>query len=597
MQLVMLETAGNQAFIYATNKQRENIGGSELTSQFGEWAREAVGTDVLEVLITSGKAILLVDSPDPASARAVVGHVSARALDEGAGLHVNAAVVSVLPADLATPPAEEELMRRAHRELAVSGAGRPGPATRWPQHPFAQVSGVSNLPASPPLRPLPTVPAALPGHDRFLGFWPHSRDDSEALSECSRTKRLWAQYARHRMLQTLRVGTSLSGDDRDRLFPDLDDLESYLSASDSDSELSWIGVVHIDANGMGAIFSNLAAYMPDAYQPSVQAAPLVERFGARLLALTGDVSRALQACTEAAYAAAAAEVLREHTEVTGAERDTKIVPVVPIVLGGDDVTVLVHDAHALTFTAAYLHAFEELTATDLVLGPLGENADIWADRDVRPGLTSAAGVALVKRTFPFSEAYQLAEQLCNNAKAQCGRGCSSLDFHANYDAQLRSLGELRQRLQAPALSLTAAPYRLRVDGPGPHWQMLRYAAQAVTTVGDDGDRLVPRRQAVQWRDRLRADSATPAGVLAELQVLGVPAQHLMPGGELTVPLHRPVGHHLELGWLVWDAIVVSRFLPDRLRGQDDARRPRTSTVEEAATPRPLNNLGPPPQPA
>lgn len=44
MFLVLIETSGNQNFIFATNKLKENIGASELTYRVGtQWLLEIIG--------------------------------------------------------------------------------------------------------------------------------------------------------------------------------------------------------------------------------------------------------------------------------------------------------------------------------------------------------------------------------------------------------------------------------------------------------------------------------------------------------------------------------------------------------------------------
>jgi hypothetical protein len=93
--LVFLETSGNQAYLFGTNKLKENIGASQLTYLAGaEWAPQAasaVGGSC--VLATSGKAIFCV--PGREEGAELVRRVTLRALREAPGLSVAGAVVDL----------------------------------------------------------------------------------------------------------------------------------------------------------------------------------------------------------------------------------------------------------------------------------------------------------------------------------------------------------------------------------------------------------------------------------------------------------------------------------------------------------------------
>ena len=90
---MVIETASNQAFVFASNKQAVNVGASELIFQSGTtWVREAVdqvkknGADVDPVVLASGKAQLMVDSAE--HGRSIIRDVTRRALREAPGLQV-----------------------------------------------------------------------------------------------------------------------------------------------------------------------------------------------------------------------------------------------------------------------------------------------------------------------------------------------------------------------------------------------------------------------------------------------------------------------------------------------------------------------------
>lgn len=151
-----------------------------------------------------------------------------------------------------------------------------------------------------------------------------------------------------------------------------------------------------------------------------------------------------------AYAACEARWSKAKLDVSRA------VPMRPIVLGGDDLTVLLRASDAVPFVTAYLNAFERLSAEDPTLGRL----------------TAGAGVAIVKRTYPFHDAHELAEALCGAAKRALrradtdGRTPSAWCIHRVTTARTDSWSEiLETELASPKGegSLWSGPFVMRPE--------------------------------------------------------------------------------------------------------------------------------------
>ena len=128
-----------------------------------------------------------------------------------------------------------------------------------------------------------------------------------------------------------------------------------------------------------------------------------------------------------------------------------------MILGGDDVTVITSGDYALPFAAAYLRHYEEATGNDPILRHLTPPEG----QDTGP-MTAAAGVAIVKRNFPFHIAYELAEKLVNRAK-KVGKTaqppCSTLDYHVLFDTTVLDPDEAIRGYE----SFTTRPFRLLND--------------------------------------------------------------------------------------------------------------------------------------
>ena len=144
--------------------------------------------------------------------------------------------------------------------------------------------------------------------------------------------------------------------------------------------------------------------------------------------------------------------------------DIDLVPVVPVLVGGDDVTVYTDGRYAIPFAEAYICHYEELTEKDELLKQL---AVVAGAKKAGP-LTASAGVAIVGRNFPFHIAYDLAEELVSRGK-KLGKKpgtvpCSTINFHVLRDATVLdpddTLDEYKGRTQRPFLMGCYAPDRI-----------------------------------------------------------------------------------------------------------------------------------------
>lgn len=184
----------------------------------------------------------------------------------------------------------------------------------------------------------------------------------------------------------------------------------------------WIAVVHADGNGIGDIIATIDD-----------------------LHTYREFSKSLEAATHAAFVAAVDSL---------AEQDWLI----PLIVGGDDVTFLCDGRLALTMTRAYLTEFERATA-QLVGDLVGKSGEQLTH------LTACAGIAFVKPNFPFHAAHELAEELCRAAKKTTkvrAAQRSSYDFHVLHDSVLRPLANIREdlttRYAGASLNLWAGPF-------------------------------------------------------------------------------------------------------------------------------------------
>lgn len=203
---------------------------------------------------------------------------------------------------------------------------------------------------------------------------------------------------------------------------------------------SYLAVVHIDGNNMAERFRQLQ----------------------RLLAMR-ELSAYVKKATENAFE----ELLRYIIDVqmqylTGTENlfsikdegGKKNLPIRHIVLGGDDITFVTDGRLGIHFAEKFIESFEKQVVSDGL------------------PLTACAGIAITKTKYPFSRAYEMAEQLCSEAKkasrlmadSSRRRMASWLDCQIFYGGISGTLGKIRKdHYEIKAGKLNFSPYLLSGD--------------------------------------------------------------------------------------------------------------------------------------
>ena len=476
--LVMLQTNSNQSFIFSSPRLREQIGASFEITLLSRWVKEEAEKLLKQkplptsfwVSDSSGKVIVRFtdDEGGPKNlAKQLIREVTLRALTDAPGLDVTGVFI-----EATSNTVDADDLQELDRVFLEYSLNRRPAAARFPQFPFLERGSESALPASASLGALEFSQESLQAYNF---------DESSPLSLPSRVKRAFASTSRKQQVDDVKERLARQGK-KLKQEPPLD--PTKLAAAFQDGEefenvknmLSSVGVVHIDGNGVGTIMRDLGCAHRTVQKVGVSTTSDEETTeeSKSLQSFIMEVNRRLDNVVKDAIALSWYDV-QELTPDT-------VVPIVPVLVGGDDVTVYTDGRYAIPFAEAYIHHYERLTKDDDLLSVLaivagGKKADA-PERDhfeiddyiiQNPGpLTASAGVVIVGRNFPFHIAYDLAEELVSRGK-KLGKKpgtvpCSTINFHVLRDATVLdpddTLDEYKGRAQRPFLIGCYAPDRI-----------------------------------------------------------------------------------------------------------------------------------------
>ncbi len=197
----------------------------------------------------------------------------------------------------------------------------------------------------------------------------------------------------------------------------------------------WVAVIHVDGNGLGQI---------------VQA---IGKDSRSFKYFSEELEKVTEKAAQAAYNA-----------VKDKFQKSRKIPIRPIILGGDDLTLVCRADIALDYTKAFFASFEESSYKQL-------NEILKKGKLQFENLTACAGIAFVKSSYPFHYAVKLAESLCLRAKEDAkkehrlvkGLAPSCLMFHKVQDSfvEVYELIKERELTAADGASFEFGPYYLK----------------------------------------------------------------------------------------------------------------------------------------
>ena len=248
-------------------------------------------------------------------------------------------------------------------------------------------------------------------------------------------------------------------------------------------ETGWLAVIHADGNSLGKIIQKMGKTL--------------ENNNKNIKDAFEKISTALENAT----ITAAQETIKKIIVPVFDGEESKKYAFRPVIIGGDDLTIIIRADLAMEFTKLFLENFHTETKNNLI--ELSKTLEI---PELQNGLTACAGIAYMKASYPFHYAVHLAEELCIDAKKHSKEIHSdtipaSLSFHKIQDSFTDKYKDIIDRELSPTsdISFKYGPYYLDAKH-GPTIDNLQDQAKCIL------EKEAPKSGIRQWLTYLHKDT-------------------------------------------------------------------------------------------
>ncbi|MBK9404471.1 MAG: hypothetical protein IPN57_08060 [Ignavibacteria bacterium] len=378
---VLIDTTSIQQYVFSGNRLKENLGASFLVQDiYNAILKDVTIKPDLEGFIGGGNALLFFE--DKIRAKEFVKEWTRNLLIETPGLTTAIAISNetIDESDLNNPEKFQLFKKSIFKQLTENKNSY-----------FPQVTLSSH-----------GITADCKNTGLTMEDWYEDKadnDDSGYYSSVSTSKQRTVFNSGIKL-------NEIFANVKENKFEFTNELEKLGRSENQDSHIS---IVHIDGNGMGNRFEEC-----------------------KTLKEIQDLSESLEKATVDSFKDLLRHIIDNIEEIKiDLDLLKNIIPIRPIILGGDDITFVCDGRLGIYFAKIFLEAFEKKQVSD------GEP------------ITACAGVAITKLKYPFYRGYKLSEELCASAKLKRkdnGKSGSWIDFHIAYGGISAELKEIREKI-------------------------------------------------------------------------------------------------------------------------------------------------------
>lgn len=362
--LVLFEVSQKQNYIFSSNKLKENIGASIIVEEVVEELPLKIGKGYKDNNIYNGGGSSLYKFDSKEEAEEFVKIVSEKILEQYPGVEVFMVIVEFNPKE----DRLIDVMDKAYEKLGIKKSRR--------KHSGEQVSfGIERLCDS-------TGQPAV------------KKDDEDNYISDEILVKLNHSKERNKKFQKLILDNEME--------------TAFRKLAGGDK--NYMAVIHIDGNRMGEKFASLKERFEDKYKDG-NIEEVNKEYEKALQIFSDNIREAY----ESAFIAMSKGIEKNIDKLRkegGVGENT--FPLIPLIVAGDDITYVTNGKIGIETAIIFL---EHLYNNDI---------EIYNGEKIK--LNACAGVAIVRTSYPFIKAYELAEDLCDNSKLKLRENYKKEDF-------------------------------------------------------------------------------------------------------------------------------------------------------------------------